>query len=93
MNHGKHTRLNNCQSRTFNAWKNNYISKELIDECNEMSSVDRKREMVDDLMKRIPDDVMIYRVKKSYHTIRLNNKRIRVLFVNIFSKDKIVTQV
>ena len=58
-----------------------------------MLSIDRKRKMIDDLMKKLPDDVVMYQPKTNYHIFRLNNRRIRALFVNIFLKDKRVTQV
>ena len=37
MNHGKYACLNDFQFQTFDAWKNNYILKELISEYNEVS--------------------------------------------------------
>ena len=49
--------------------------------------------MIDVLIKKLPDDVVMYQLKKNYHIFRLNNRRIRALFVNIFLKDKRVTQV
>ena len=58
-----------------------------------MLSINRKRKMIDDLMKKLPDDVVMYQLKTNYHIFRLNNRRIRALFVNIFLKDKRVTQV
>ena len=38
VNHGKYIWLNDFQFKTFNVWKNNYISKELVDEYNEVSA-------------------------------------------------------
>ena len=37
VNHVKYIRLNVYQFKTFDVWKNNYISKELISEYNEVS--------------------------------------------------------
>ena len=42
VNHGKYTWLNDFQFKTFDVWKNNYISKEFISEYNEVS-VDSKK--------------------------------------------------
>ena len=53
MSHGKHNWLNDFQFQTFNVWKNNSISKELIDEYNKKLSVNRKREIIDDLIKKL----------------------------------------
>ena len=39
-------------------------------------------------MKEIPDNVIIYQLEKKYHIHRTNNKQIRALFSNVFSKIK-----
>lgn len=45
--HGKHTLLNDFKFQSFSIWKNNKITKELIDEYNEKSSVNEKQEIID----------------------------------------------
>ena len=80
MNHRKHTWLNDFQFKTFDVWKHNHISKELIDKYKEVLSVNRKRKIIDDVMKKLPDDVVMYQLKKN-HIFRLNNRRIVKKFV------------
>ena len=63
-NHGKHTWLIDFQLQTFNVRENNSISKELIDEYNEMLYVNRKIKMIDDLIKKQRDDVVMYQLKQ-----------------------------
>ena len=75
--HGKHTLLNDFQFQSFSIWKNNKITKELIDEYNEKSSVNEKQEIIDNLMKKLPDDVMVYQSKSDYHIFRLVKRKIR----------------
>ena len=93
MNNCKNMWLNDIQFQIFNVWKKYSISKELLDEYNEMSSVSRKRKIIDDLMEKLPNGVVMYQLKTDYHIFRSDNRRIRSLFVHIFSKDKRVTQV
>ena len=44
-------------------------------------------------MKKLPDNVVMYQLKKNDHIYWLDNRKIRALFVNKFSKDKRVTKV
>ena len=39
-------------------------------------------------MKEIPDNVIMYQLEKNYHIHRTNNRQIRALFSNVFSKIK-----
>ena len=91
VNNGKYTWLNDYQFKAFDVWKNDYISKELISEYNE-ESVNNKK-IIDDLMKELLVNVVMYQLEKCYHIYRLDNRKIRVLFVNIFSKVKRVPKV
>ena len=75
--HEKHTLLNDFQFQSFSIWKNNKITKELIDEYNEKSLVNEKQEIIDNLMKKLPDDVMVYQSKSDYHIFRLVKRKIR----------------
>ena len=58
-----------------------------------MGSVNNKKEIIDDLMKKLPNNVIMYQLKNNCHIYRLNNRKRRALFDNIFSKVKIVTKV
>ena len=53
----------------------------------------KKKEIIDELMKKLPDNVVMYQLKNNYHIYRLDNRKIRALFVNIFSKIKRVPKV
>ena len=44
-------------------------------------------------MKKLPDNVVMYQLKNNYHIYWLDNRKIRALFVNKFSKVKRVTKV
>ena len=39
-------------------------------------------------MKKLPDNIVMYQLKNNYHIYRLNNRKIRALFLNKFSKFK-----
>ena len=89
MNHGEHTWLNYFQFQSFSIRKDNTITKDLIDEYKETLSENEKRERIDDLMKKIPNDVVVYKLKPDYHIFRLENKKIRSLFIYVlFPKIK-----
>ena len=44
-------------------------------------------------MEKLPNGVVMYQLITDYHIFRSDNRRIRSLFVHIFSKDKRVTHV
>ena len=44
-------------------------------------------------MKELPVNIVIYQLKTNYHTLQLDNRIIRVLFDNMFSKVKRVPKV
>ena len=45
------------------------------------------------IMKELPVNIVIYQLKTNYHTLQLDNRIIRVLFDNMFSKVKRVPKV
>ena len=79
VNHGKYTCLNDYQFHTFVVWKNNYISKESISEYNEEYLNNKK--IIDDLMKELLVNVVMYQLEKCYHIYRLDNRKVRALFI------------
>ena len=44
--------------------------------------------IINDLMKEIPDNVIMYQLENNYHIHRINNRQIRALFSNFFQKIK-----
>ena len=97
------SKTNYCESRKVymvkwlpiqNIWcmENNYIWKELLFKYNE-ESVNLKKEIIDDLMKELPVNVVMYQLENNYYIYRLDNRKIRALFVNIISKVKRVPNV
>ena len=48
----------------------------------------KKKEIIDELMKKLPDNVVLYQLKNNYYIYWLDKRNIRALFVNIFSKVK-----
>ena len=63
------------------------MSNELITKYHEESDNNNKI-MINDLMKELPDNVIMYQLEKNYHVHRMNNRQIRALFSNVFSKIK-----
>ena len=49
---------------------------------------ERKQEIINDLMKDLPDQVIMYQLEKDFHIHRLAVRDIRNLFINYFSKIK-----
>ena len=48
----------------------------------------KKKEIIDDLKKELPVNVVMYQLENNYYIYRLDNRKIRALFVNIFRKLK-----
>ena len=63
------------------------MSNELITKYHE-ESVNNNKIMINALMKELPDNVIVYQLEKHYHVHRMNNRQIRALFSNVFSKIK-----
>ena len=79
-------------NQSFDVWKNSYISKEFISDCYD-ESINNKKEIINDLMKELPVNVIMFQLENNYHIYRMNNRKTRALFVNIFSKVKRVPKV
>ena len=74
-------------NQSFDVWKNSYISKEFISDCYD-ESINNKKEIINDLMKELSVNAIMYQLENNYHIYRMDNRKVSALFVNIFSKVK-----
>ena len=52
-----------------------------------------KKTIINDLIKKLPDNVIMYQLEKNHNIHRMDDRQIRSLLINIFSKIKRVKRV
>ena len=63
INHGQLKWLNDFQFKSFDVWKNDNMSNEIIITYNDEFFKNKKR-IINDLIKKLPDNVIMYQLEK-----------------------------
>ena len=63
IHHGNFSWFNNFQFKSFDVWKNDNMSNEIITTYNDESFNNKKR-IINDLIKKLPDNVIMYQMEK-----------------------------
>ena len=87
INHGQLKWLNDFQFKSFDEWKNDNMTNEIIFTYND-ESFNNKIIIIINLIQKLPANVVIYQLENNYHIHRMDDKQMRNLLVNVFSKVK-----
>ena len=79
--------LNDFQFKSFDVWKSVNMSNELRTTYND-ESINNNKTIINDLIKELPDNVIMYQLENNYHIHRMDDRKIRG-----FSKIKRVKRV
>ena len=66
INHGRLKWLNDFQFKSFDEWKNDNMTNEIITTYNDKSFNNNKK-ILNDLIKKLPANVVMYQLENNHH--------------------------